>query len=84
MAGAFISSLGLDPSEVSLGFRPPAAVSVVGSYALRTVARPEVVVDVAVEIPGACLFKKAHLNYRSAGWPGYHLCTLKLHTYLNR
>ena len=63
-AGAFISSLGLDPTEVTLRFKPPVAVSVVGSYALRTVARPEVVVDVTVEIPEDSLFKKAHLNYR--------------------
>ena len=52
------------PPQVTLQFKPPTAVSVVGSYALHTVARPDVVVDVAVEIPEACLFKKAHLNYR--------------------
>ena len=52
------------PPQVTLHFKPPASVSVVGSYALHTVAKPEVTVDVAIEIPEDCLFKKAHLNYR--------------------
>lgn len=52
-------------------FQPPTSVSVIGSFALRTAAKPELVLDVAVQIPDACLFKKAHLNYRcGCGWLG--------------
>lgn len=64
VASGFLQALGVNPSEVTLAFQPPTAVTVVGSYALRTMAQPDTVIDIAVQIPDACLFKKAHLNYR--------------------
>ncbi|GAX78374.1 hypothetical protein CEUSTIGMA_g5816.t1 [Chlamydomonas eustigma] len=78
-AAGFISALGQDPEEVSLKFKPPSKVTVIGSYALHTVARPEVVVDVAVEIPEDCLFKKAHLNYRYHSRRALYLSTIAKH-----
>jgi hypothetical protein len=50
--------------QMEVRVRPASQVSVVGSYAVRTVAKPELVVDVVVQIPDECLYKKAHLNYR--------------------
>lgn len=47
-----------------LDFRAPAAVQLVGSYPLDLLTAPDVVVDVAVQLPGSCLQKKDHLNYR--------------------
>lgn len=70
LAGGFLQALGVNPTEVTLAFQPPTAVTVVGSYALKTMAQPDTVVDVAVQIPDACLFKKAHLNYRCVGAQG--------------
>lgn len=70
VAGGFLQALGVNPTEVTLAFQPPTAVTVVGSYALQTMAQPDTVVDVAVQIPDACLFKKAHLNYRCGGAQG--------------
>ena len=64
VAAGFLHALGINPAEVSLTFMPPTAVTVIGSYALRTMAQPDTVIDVAVQIPDQCLFKKAHLNYR--------------------
>lgn len=51
-------------AQVEFRVRPSSQISVVGSYALKTVAKPELVVDVAVQIPDDCLYKKALLNYR--------------------
>jgi hypothetical protein len=39
----------------------------VGSHALGTSALPDLLVDLAVEIPRACLHEKDQLNYRWAG-----------------
>ena len=39
-------------------------MEVVGSYALRTAARPRLAVDVAVEVPAACFDEKDQLNNR--------------------
>jgi hypothetical protein len=57
--------------EVALDFAPPAAVDVVGSYLLRTQVRGNgggnsnvPAVDLALEIPDACLDAKDYLNNR--------------------
>ncbi|KAG1665156.1 hypothetical protein FOA52_005537 [Chlamydomonas sp. UWO 241] len=65
-ASGFLRDLGFDPAGVSLAFAPPTRVELVGSYGLRTAALgvEALGVDVCVEMPGSCLFKKAHLNYR--------------------
>lgn len=51
-------------TEVELDFQPPSRVDIVGSYLLRTVTRSAQNVDVAVEIPSACLAKKDELNFQ--------------------
>ena len=43
-------------------FKAPAAVHMVGSYLLRTVTRPDLVVDVVVEMPADLLQQKDFLN----------------------
>ncbi|KAG2440710.1 hypothetical protein HXX76_003567 [Chlamydomonas incerta] len=63
IAKGFVEALGLS-AEDSLTIKPPAAVTVVGSYAARTAARPCPTVDVAVQLPTDYLTPKAHLNYR--------------------
>ncbi|KAG2441964.1 hypothetical protein HYH02_009758 [Chlamydomonas schloesseri] len=63
IAKGFVEALGLS-AEDSLTIKPPASVTVVGSYATRTAARPCPTVDVAIQLPTDFLTAKAHLNYR--------------------
>jgi U3 small nucleolar RNA-associated protein 22 len=48
----------------SFTFSPPERMDLVGSYLLRTVTKPNLNVDVAVQIPKDCLLPRDHLNYR--------------------
>ena len=45
--------INLDPSSVKgkFSFRPPVAVKVVGSYLLKTAIKPDLNVDLALQIP---------------------------------
>ena len=43
---------------------PPASVSLVGSVARGTALAPDVVADVAIEMPAACFEGKDHINHR--------------------
>ncbi|XP_065909651.1 nucleolar protein 6-like [Dysidea avara] len=55
-------------------FAPPQSVKVVGSYLLQNLTKPELNVDVAVEIPQECLQAKDHLNYRYFHKRALYLC----------
>ena len=50
--------------SVAMRWQPPARVDLVGSYLLRTAARPALNLDLALEIPGACLLSKDYLDGR--------------------
>ena len=54
-------------------FAKPAKVTVVGSYLLRSVAKPTQNVDLAVEIPSETLEVKDQLNYRYLHKRAYYL-----------
>lgn len=60
-------------------FRRPTSVRVVGSYLLKTVAKPCRNVDLAVEMPAECFQPKDHLNYRYWHKRAYYLATLARH-----
>ena len=47
-----------------LDFSPPVRVELMGSFQLRTLARPRCVVDVAVHMPASCFMRKDLLDYR--------------------
>lgn len=53
-------------SKMSLSWHAPEHVELVGSYLLRTVARPSLNIDVAVRIPQASLLHKDYLDHRYA------------------
>ncbi|EFJ46213.1 hypothetical protein VOLCADRAFT_105649 [Volvox carteri f. nagariensis] len=63
IAKGFVEALGGNTKD-SLTVKPPSAVTVVGSYAAKAVARPETTVDIAVQLPADLLAPKAHLNHR--------------------
>lgn len=49
--------------EAVLNFRPPSRVDVVGSFLLRTLARPDLNVDLAVQLPMTRADERGHLNF---------------------
>ena len=59
-----LAPLRLHGAKVALGWRPPAKIELVGSYLLRTVARPALNLDITVQIPAACLLEKDYLDNR--------------------
>ena len=61
-----LAALRLHGASVQLAFEAPAAIDLVGSYLLRTAARPALNVDLAVQIPSACLLEKDYLDHRYA------------------
>eukprot|EP00884_Botryococcus_braunii_P010162 jgi/Botrbrau1/19147/Bobra.0077s0059.1 len=58
----FASALGVAPKPWV--FHPPSSVAVAGSAALKTAAKPNLVADVAVEMPAACFHDKDFLDGR--------------------
>jgi len=56
------TSLGEETVLEKMEFRAPTAVHMVGSYLLRTVARPDLTVDLVVEMPADILHHKDFLN----------------------
>eukprot|EP00656_Telonema_subtile_P030086 TRINITY_DN33114_c0_g1_i4.p1 TRINITY_DN33114_c0_g1~~TRINITY_DN33114_c0_g1_i4.p1 ORF type:complete len:834 (-),score=273.64 TRINITY_DN33114_c0_g1_i4:121-2622(-) len=52
--------------QPELQFRPPTRVDLVGSYLARTLAKPALSVDLAVQMPSECFHPKDFLNYRYA------------------
>eukprot|EP00953_Heterococcus_sp_UTEX-ZZ885_P004313 2836-Heterococcus_DN1.PRE.1 len=49
---------------VTLEFAPPAAVDVVGSYLLKTIVKPSMNIDIAVEMPASCFHPKDFMNHK--------------------
>ncbi|GLJ36464.1 hypothetical protein SUGI_0732270 [Cryptomeria japonica] len=78
-AAAFIKDLGAPSDKVNLNFKKPDSVEIVGSYGLKTVAKPFVNVDLAVRMPKACLLEKDILNHRYHAKRCLYLSAIKRH-----
>lgn len=81
-ASGFLIDLGCNPDEVNLSFKPPSTTSLIGSYSLHSMTRSSKgpnVVDVAVEVPAECLFKKAYLSYRYHARRALYLSVVSKH-----
>ena len=48
-------------------FHPPIGVTITGSSAQQSLAKPNLVIDVAVAIPKACFYEKDHLDCKYHG-----------------
>ena len=48
-------------------FHPPSAAAITGSSAQQSLAKPNLVIDVAVTIPKACFYEKDHLDCKYHG-----------------
>ncbi|DBB01879.1 TPA: hypothetical protein ACH3X1_000480 [Trebouxia sp. C0004] len=65
-AEAYLDSLGLSGMG-SFPFHPPTGVTITGSSAQQSLAKPNLVIDVAVTIPKACFYEKDHLDCKYHG-----------------
>ena len=63
----------------TLQFEPPARVDLVGSYLPRTVTKPALGVDLAIQMPASCFHPKDFLNYRYADKRALYLSHLAQH-----
>ena len=59
-----LASCRLHDSKAAFTWQAPAKVDLVGSYLIRTVARPSLNIDMAVQIPTSCLREKDYLDHR--------------------
>ena len=46
-----------------MSLSPPSSVRVIGSFLLRTQCKPNINVDLAVEIPRTCVHEKDYMNH---------------------
>ena len=61
-----LAHLRLHNESVQLSWTPPEKIDLVGSYLLRTCTAPELNIDVAIQLPTACLQQKDYLDHRYA------------------
>ncbi|KNC78690.1 hypothetical protein SARC_08891, partial [Sphaeroforma arctica JP610] len=66
----------LAKTPVSFSFQTPTSVNLVGSYLLRTQAKPVLSIDVAVEMPIALFQEKDFMNYRYHAKRSLYLATV--------
>lgn len=78
-AAAFIKDIGAPGDKVDFKFRKPDSVEIIGSYALKTAAKPFLNIDLAVRIPKACFHEKDFLNHRYHAKRCLYLLVIKKH-----
>ncbi|KAG1341877.1 putative Nrap protein, expressed [Cocos nucifera] len=61
---AFIRDLRVPSDKVSFTFRSPEHVQVGGSHSIRSIAKPDVNIDLLIRMPKECFHEKDHLNHR--------------------
>ncbi|XP_008790387.2 nucleolar protein 6 [Phoenix dactylifera] len=61
---AFIRDLRVPSDKVSLTFRSPEHVQVGGSHSIRSIAKPDVNIDLLIRMPKECFHEKDYLNHR--------------------
>ncbi|RRT78130.1 hypothetical protein B296_00012017 [Ensete ventricosum] len=64
-APKFVADLGVPTDKkVSFTFKSPESIQVGGSYSIRSVAKPDINVDLLVRMPKECFHEKDYLNHR--------------------
>ncbi|KAG9448910.1 hypothetical protein H6P81_008875 [Aristolochia fimbriata] len=63
-APGFIRDLGVPADKIELTFRKPTHFEVAGSYAIKSVVKPNVNVDVLIRMPKECFHEKDFMNHR--------------------
>ncbi|KAK6922708.1 Nrap protein, domain 6, partial [Dillenia turbinata] len=75
VAPGFVRDIGAD--KVDFTFKKPVWIQIGGSYAIQCVAKPNVNVDILVQMPKECFHEKDYLNYRYHAKRFLYLCIIK-------
>ncbi|XP_044469095.1 nucleolar protein 6 [Mangifera indica] len=77
LAPDFVRDIGAD--KVDFKFRKPKSVKIGGSYSINCVVKPDVNVDLFVQLPKECFHEKDYLNHRYHAKRCLYLCVIKKH-----
>ncbi|KAL6952076.1 hypothetical protein U1Q18_040932 [Sarracenia purpurea var. burkii] len=79
IAPGFVRDISAD--KFKFKFKRPKSIEIGGSYSIRSIAKPDVNVDLFVRMPKECFHEKDYLNYRYHAKRCLYLCIVK--KYLN-
>ncbi|KDP42811.1 hypothetical protein JCGZ_23753 [Jatropha curcas] len=74
-APGFVKDIGAD--KVEFKFKKPNSIEIGGSYSMQCIAKPEINVDLFVQLPKECFHEKDYLNYRYHAKRCLYLCMIK-------
>ncbi|XP_059457350.1 uncharacterized protein LOC132187164 [Corylus avellana] len=74
-APGFVRDIGAD--KVEFKFKKPKSIKIGGSYAIQCIAKPDVNVDLFIQLPKECFLEKDYLNYRYHAKRCLYLCIIK-------
>ncbi|EPS66252.1 hypothetical protein M569_08520, partial [Genlisea aurea] len=75
VAPGFVRDVGAD--IVDFKFRKPVSMEIGGSYSIRSVAKPDVNIDLFLRLPKECFYEKDYLNHRYHAKRFLYLCIVK-------
>uniref|UniRef100_A0A1D1YCT8 Nucleolar protein 6 n=1 Tax=Anthurium amnicola TaxID=1678845 RepID=A0A1D1YCT8_9ARAE len=78
-APGFVRDIGVPAEKAEFTFRAPESVVVAGSRSIRSIAKPDVNVDLLVRMPKECFHEKDYLNHRYHAKRCLYLCVIEEH-----
>ncbi|KAM0032496.1 putative Nrap protein domain 1 [Helianthus debilis subsp. tardiflorus] len=75
LAPKFVRDIGAD--KVEFRFKRPKSIRIGGSYSFQCVVKPDVNVDLYIQLPKECFHEKDFLNHRYHGKRCLYLCIIK-------
>ncbi|CAA6653510.1 unnamed protein product [Spirodela intermedia] len=63
-APGFVRDLDVLPEKIAFTFKAPESIVVAGSHSIRSIAKPDVNVDLLVRMPRKCFLEKDYMNHR--------------------
>ncbi|KAJ0534866.1 putative Nrap protein domain 1 [Helianthus annuus] len=75
LAPKFVRDIGAD--KVEFRFKRPKSIQIGGSYSFQCVVKPDVNVDLYIQLPKECFHEKDFLNHRYHGKRCLYLCIIK-------
>uniref|UniRef100_A0A2P2LWG0 Uncharacterized protein MANES_02G094400 n=1 Tax=Rhizophora mucronata TaxID=61149 RepID=A0A2P2LWG0_RHIMU len=77
VAPGFVRDVGADKAEFK--FKKPKCIEMGGSYSIKCIVKPDINVDLFIQLPKECFHEKDYLNYRYLAKRFLYLCVIKKH-----
>ncbi|KAG8659917.1 nucleolar protein 6 isoform X2 [Manihot esculenta] len=74
-APGFVKDIGAD--KVDFKFKRPKSIEIGGSYSIKCIVKPDINVDLFIQLPKECFHEKDYLNYRYHAKRCLYLCIIK-------